>query len=88
MVMRLLSWDWPAKGKSLVRTSPGEKHGSMLWESLKFGILKLSHMPEIRILDTVRVNTGFTGKSWTQEGCSSVRAHLRVWGEANFQPQG
>ena len=40
----------PANGKTMVRPSPEDKHGSKPWEFLKFGVLKLCCVLEIKKL--------------------------------------
>ena len=45
-----------------------EQHRSMLQESLKFGVLKLSGMPEKKSAGTGKVNAGFRWKLETQRG--------------------
>lgn len=55
-------------GKSSVSPSPEEQHRLIPQKSLKFGVLKLNHMPETKkISDTGRVNARFRWKLETQE---------------------
>lgn len=54
--------------KSSVSPSPEEQHRLISQKSLKFGVLKLNHMPETKnSSDTGRVNARFRWKLETQE---------------------
>lgn len=79
----------PAKGRSVGRPSVEGTARSVPWESLKFGVLKLSCVPEIKTLShrprEHRVLTE-TGETRVID-CSSVRTHWRVE-DMNFQFQG
>ena len=67
-VMQPLSWDRPANGKSATRPYPGGIAWICAPESPKLGVLKLSHMPEIKKLGhrqgepRVQTETGDTSR--------------------------
>ena len=62
--------------KCTVRPSPEEQSASLEWKSLKFGVLKLSHVPEIKKLGYRQCEHRVLMETWDKRGvidCSSAR---------------